>query len=70
MGSERIEALEMALAHAEAEIEGLSETCRAQWREIDALKAEIGRLTRSLQAMIDEAEGRDAPPAHQKPPHY
>lgn len=70
MGSEeeRIVALETALAHAEAEIADIAETARAHWAEIEALKAEIGRLTRSLEAMLED-QG-DAPPADAKPPHY
>ncbi len=64
----RVEALEIALSHAEAAIEDLSETARAQWAEIDSLKRDIARLTRRLEAaMTDDA---DAPPADQRPPHY
>lgn len=64
----RLEALETALAHAEAAVEDLSETCRAHWREIDALKAEIGKLTRTLAAALASEE--DEPPADRPPPHY
>lgn len=61
----RIDALEMALAHAEAAVEDLSETCRAQWAEIDALKTELARLTRSLEAALQEPdEPVDRPPPH------
>lgn len=69
MSSERIEALEIALSHAEAEIADLSETCKDQWREIDALKKELGRVTRSIEAMLTANED-EAPPADQRPPHY
>ena len=66
--AERVEALEIALSHAEAAIEDLSETAQAQWAEIDGLKRDIARLTRKLEeAMTDD---QDAPPAHQPPPHY
>lgn len=64
----RIEALEIALAHAEAALEDLSETCRAQWAEIDALKAAVGKLTRTLEAAMEDDE--DAPPPDRPPPHY
>lgn len=65
---DRIVALETALAHAEAEIADIAETARAHWAEIEALKAEIGRLTRSLEAMLEDRG--DAPPPDAKPPHY
>ncbi|QIE55501.1 SlyX family protein [Pikeienuella piscinae] len=68
MTSERFESLEIALAHAEAEIADLSETCSRQWAEIDALKHQIAKLTRSLEAMAAEPE--DAPDPDQRPPHY
>lgn len=68
MISDRIEALETALAHAEAAIEDLSDVIREQGAEIEQLRRELGRLTRSLETMIEE--GQDAPPANQRPPHY
>lgn len=66
---DRIEALEIALAHQEAETRDLSETVRAQWDEIDRLKAEIRRLTRSVEALA-RADDDEAPPVDQRPPHY
>lgn len=68
MTSDPIEAIQIALTHAEAEIADLSETCRAQWVEIDALRREIGKLTRSLEAMAATPE--DAPDPDARPPHY
>ncbi|WP_340107859.1 SlyX family protein [Pikeienuella sp. HZG-20] len=69
MTSDRIEALEIALTHAEAAIIDLSDICRAQGLEIDALKQEIGKLTRTLNAVASDSGG-DAPAADQRPPHY
>ncbi|MEL7462986.1 MAG: SlyX family protein [Pseudomonadota bacterium] len=69
MTSEKIEALEIALAHAEASIEDLSEVAQRQGAEIEALRREIGKLTRTLEAMLEDRD-EDAPPADQKPPHY
>ena len=66
--SGRIEALETALAHAEAALEDLSDMVRAQGEEIDALRRELGRLSRALQAALED-QG-DASPADQRPPHY
>lgn len=69
MTSEKIEALEIALAHAEASIDDLSEVAQRQGAEIEALRREIGKLTRTLAAMLEDRD-EDAPPANQKPPHY
>jgi len=68
MTSDRIEALETVVAHQEVAIEDLSETVQAQWAEIEKLKRDLGKLTRSLEAMADG--GDEAPPANQPPPHY
>lgn len=67
--ADRIEALEIALSHAEAAIEDLSATARIQWDEIDGLKRDIARLSRRLEAAIEADEG-DAPAADRPPPHY
>jgi len=69
MTSDRVEALETVVAHQEAAIEDLSEAVQAQWVEIDRLKREVGKLTRTLEAALQDAE-TDAPPANQRPPHY
>ena len=68
MTSDRIEALETVVAHQEAAIEDLSDTVQAQWTEIERLKREIGKLTRSLEAIVEG--GEETPPANQPPPHY
>jgi len=68
MTSDRIEALETVVAHQEAAIEDLSETVQAQWAEIERLTRELGKLTRSLEALVED--GGDAPPVNQRPPHY
>lgn len=66
--SDRIEALETVVAHQEAAIEDLSETVQQQWAEIERLKRDMGKLTRSLEAMVED--GDEAPPVNQPPPHY
>ena len=68
MTSERIETLEIALAHAEATIDDLSTEVRRQGLEIDGLRKEIGKLTRSLETLA--ASDEDAPAADQRPPHW
>ena len=65
----RIEALEIALAHAEAAVEDLSDEVTRQGAEIDALRREIGKLTRTMEAMLDDRD-EEAPPANQCPPHW
>lgn len=66
---QRIEALEIALSHAEAAIEDLSETAQEQWALINHLKRDVARLTKRLEAAM-EADNGVAPPAHAPPPHY
>lgn len=68
MTSDKIEALETVVAHQEAAIEDLSETVQALWAEIERLKRDMGKLTRSLEAMAED--GDDAPAVNQPPPHY
>ncbi|MEM7268105.1 MAG: SlyX family protein [Pseudomonadota bacterium] len=68
MSSDRIQALEEALAHQEAVSEDLSDVVQKQGEEIALLRREIGKLTRSLEAL---AADDGAPTDHiQKPPHY
>jgi SlyX protein len=62
----RLEALEAYTAHQDRTVEELNETITAQWKEIDALKRQIGRLDDQLREV--EA-GLPAAPI-QKPPHY
>ena len=69
MASDKTEALEIALAHAEANIEDLSEEVRRQGLEIEVLRKEIGRITRSMEAMLERGD-EDAPPVNQPPPHW
>lgn len=68
MTSDRLDALEEHSAHQQATIEELVEVSQAQWAEIERLKRELSKLTRSLEAMVTGQE--DAPPVDQKPPHY
>ena len=67
-GADRIEALETALAHAEAAIDDLSDVVRSQTAELDELRRDFGKLTRTLQAMMEDQE--ESAPADQRPPHY
>jgi SlyX protein len=64
--SERIDALEVRLAYQDDTIETLNQTITAQWREIDALKRQIGLLAERL----DEAQVATKGSADEPPPHY
>jgi SlyX protein len=65
--SARIDALEMSKAHQDRAIEDLSEALAAQWKEIEALRAQVARLTERLaEAAAAGAGGEVEPP----PPHY
>jgi SlyX protein len=63
---ERIETLEARLMFQDVTIETLNETVTTQWREIDALKRQVGNLSERLQ----EAEASMPKPTNEKPPHY
>lgn len=66
--SDRIDALEEHIAHQQSTIDDLMDVSQAQWAEIERLKREIGKVTRSLEAMVEGDD--DAPPVDQPPPHY
>lgn len=61
---ERLEALETALAHAEAAVQDLSDVARAQAAEIEALRIEQRRLLARLDGL--EAALDDGAPSHQQ----
>ena len=74
---ERIVAIEIQLADQEQTITELSDLAKAQWDEIDALKAQV----RSLRERLADAQGQTHDPdatvltptqiaARDKPPHY
>lgn len=70
----RLDDLEMALAHQEQQIQDMSEMITAQWKEIDRLKARISRLEgKSEDAQQDSGEKSLSATdiaARDKPPHY
>lgn len=56
----RLDALEEALAHAEAALQDLSDVATAQARDLESLRAENRRLKQrldGLEARLDEGEG-------------
>lgn len=63
--TDRLDALEIRIAHQDRTIAELNETVTAQWRKIDALERELKML---------REEARNAFPARNEPepppPHY
>jgi SlyX protein len=64
--SERIDTLEARVMYQDDTIETLNQTITAQWREIDALKRQIARLSERLEQAQTVTDG----PADEPPPHY
>lgn len=62
----RVEALEILTAHQDRTIEELHEVISEQWKQLEALKRQLGRLDDQLREV--EA-GMPAAPI-QRPPHY
>ena len=63
----RIEALEMALAHQERNVEELNRMVTQQWRRIDELTLRVKNLTiqlREADARLSRGEGPEPPPPH------
>ncbi|MBL4619421.1 MAG: SlyX family protein [Alphaproteobacteria bacterium] len=63
----RIEKLEERSAFQEHTIEELSDAITDQWKLIDKLKREVGRLTDELKEVGDnmaQGAGREPPPPH------
>lgn len=65
---DRLDELEMRIAHQDSAIEELSELSIRQWKEIEALNEKLGYMKGKLQAVEDGLEG--APPGDVPPPHY
>jgi SlyX protein len=66
--AERIEKLEIALAHQEQAIEDLNKTITSQWAEIASLKRLIGNLGQQVREIADNPALAEAP--EPPPPHY
>ena len=62
---QRIDDLEMRLAHQDKTIGELNDVITAQWKKLDALERQFRRLGEELEAM-----GSGETPTNQKPPHY
>lgn len=63
----RLDALEERIAHQDQAIEDLNETITSQFKLIDTLKRDLGRLTDEMREMEQSANapaGREPPPPH------
>ena len=62
---QRIDQLEIRVAHQDQTIAELNEVITAQWKKVEMLERQLRRLG-------DEFEALETPeaPASQKPPHY
>ncbi len=65
---DRIDALEMRIAHQDQTIEELNAAVTAQWTQIDRLVRQVELLTERAETG-DPAAG-NAPPVDTPPPHY
>lgn len=66
---ERIETLEMQVAHQERALEELNGVVAAQWAQIDGLTREVARLAETVRQTA--AQAATAPPGSEPPPpHY
>ena len=63
--TDRLEALEIRIAHQDRTIAELNETVTAQWRKIDALEREL-KMLREEVCNSFPARSEPEPP----PPHY
>ena len=67
-GADRLEALEMKIAHLERSVQELSDVLYRQQRELDALTERHQQLLRQVEVL--GAEGADAATRVEIPPHY
>lgn len=65
--AERVDAIEMRLAHQDRALEDLNGVVTEQWQEIARLRRLIGRLEEEL---TDARQARGAPLPEPPPPHY
>ena len=62
---QRLFDLETRTAHHDRTIAELNDVITAQWKKLDALERQIGRLGEEMEALLSADM-----PANQKPPHY
>ncbi len=62
--SRRLDALEERIAHQDHTLGELNEVIAAQWRQIDRLTRELGRLREELQTIGPQRNAPEPPPPH------
>ena len=60
----RIEAIEIRLAHQDKMISDLNDVITAQWRKIDLLELQLGRLREELQTLEPQRQSPEPPTPH------
>jgi SlyX protein len=63
---QRIDELEMRLAHQDKTIAELNDVITSQWKKIEGMEWQLRRFGEELEAL----EASEGPAANQKPPHY
>jgi SlyX protein len=63
---QRIDELEMRIAHQDKAIADLNDVVTSQWKKLEAMERQLRRLGEELEAQ----QSSEAPAANQKPPHY
>jgi SlyX protein len=62
--AERLVAVEIRLAHQDKMIADLNDVITAQWRKIDMLERQLGRLREELQSIEPQRTTPEPPPPH------
>jgi SlyX protein len=60
----RLDEVEVRLAHHERMIAELNEVITAQWRKIDQLERHMSRIREELQSIEPQRQGIEPPPPH------
>ncbi len=62
--SSRLDALETLVAHQDRIIAELNDAIMAQWRKIDALERQVGKLLDEIQSVTAPRDASEPPPPH------
>jgi SlyX protein len=63
---QRIDELEMRIAHQDKAIADLNDVVTSQWKKLEAMERQLRRFGEELEAQ----QSSEGPAANQKPPHY
>lgn len=64
MSDDRMTALEIRIAHQDQTIAELNDVVTTQWRKIEALERQMGRLREEFQNSQQGGNGDEPPPPH------